>query len=1127
MKLFVKGAWVDTIDHVFTGGSWKPCLTWLFVNGAWVQVSGLDDQGTIKGDEFNIENDMLDGFNFARDVGGIPIAKTYTINIKPGITVKAPDASTPAFSFGGLDMEGWTIIINNEGTIAGKGGHRGEGGTFEDRPGKDGGDGGTAMLIDTLATVTVNNKATGIIAAGGGGGGGSGAYKLEESTKALGRIGATGTDGDDPKTYKGQAYYSDRRGRGSTYAVSDKAGDSGPRAADGGHGGQGYHLSYGTRYNIVEGGRGGTGGLVFDGKNRITLNSEVGSIVDGRERDIPLDGYVVKIDNDVKDYNLFSSIGIPEENKIYVLIDKDVRMESSNPTIPAFTIGNTYAGKTIIIKNRGLIMGKGGIGGVGSDGTNGASEDLIPATDGGKGGDAIVGATENPVEIWNYGTIGSGGGGAGGAGGYWQNDSRSRIRYSTAKQAPNGRDGDNPDMGSKVYQGHDERSSYAPDTWTGEPGGAGLDGTAGSSGRNGKHYKARWEGTPKVSEGGQGGAKGIALNLQVDIKELGTLYGPIVKQDVVADATISVDTGAYDLYTVLGDTPKDTINVVINVDVTVKSTDATVPAFSVGSQYAGKTIIIHNYGTIAGKGGNGGTGGTETVAGGLGQDGGDAIKSDPSVNLIVKNYGTIGAGGGGGGGSAYAHVYSSNRRYSRNGVTGQVGKDGDDPTPQPQPTRSRQSFGYRGRSDIYSGYQGKGGERAQAGSKGGLGSANRATDRFFTYLPGHGGLPGYAIRGNIVVNDFSGYIYGSTGTEQKPDVRLAYDAYSMNLKDYVTDMTKTEYTIVIPSDAIITQEKGEDEAALLIGPEFNGKTINLINKGKLVGQGGSGGTRGEGHIDGSNLNGGDGQRGGTALKNTSDTPIKLTNEGTMGAGGGGAGGGGGAFYVNTVDTDDQATAAWGVQGYTGNRGDDTKQRSGSTPPPLAPRSKSGDGSVGGGCGAPGLPGAPGGSGQDGSTFPEAASVVRVEWKGTGGQGGPGGTIFEGDVEIVANTGTFTTPVPVKSTYQWTIGGRYGEFGSIGGGPYDGYSKLVPSEGFGSDPDQAIEWSINADGKLHVTTGGTQVGDNLKVTVIDGSATDTVTAAWTGTQYDAPSDSGFYNFIKGRKKKTITVTVETV
>ena len=69
-------------------------------------------------------------------------------------------------------------------------------------------------------------------------------------------------------------------------------------------------------------------------------------------------------------------------------------------------------------------------------------------------------------------------------------------------------------------------------------------------------------------------------------------------------------------------------------------------------------IVILNYGTIAGRGGNGGVGATLTstsggAPGGAGQPGGPAIFT--SVGVTINNQGSIlgGGGGGGGGGSSY------------------------------------------------------------------------------------------------------------------------------------------------------------------------------------------------------------------------------------------------------------------------------------------------------------------------------------------------------------------------------------------------------------------------------------------------------------------------------------------
>lgn len=80
-------------------------------------------------------------------------------------------------------------------------------------------------------------------------------------------------------------------------------------------------------------------------------------------------------------------------------------------------------------------------------------------------------------------------------------------------------------------------------------------------------------------------------------------------------------------------------------------------ALSFSSMTFNAEIIINNYGTIAGAGGEGGAGSLEQGCSGLfayatgGKPGGSAIATKSGIPVSVNNYGIIAGGGGGGGGS--------------------------------------------------------------------------------------------------------------------------------------------------------------------------------------------------------------------------------------------------------------------------------------------------------------------------------------------------------------------------------------------------------------------------------------------------------------------------------------------
>jgi len=99
--------------------------------------------------------------------------------------------------------------------------------------------------------------------------------------------------------------------------------------------------------------------------------------------------------------------------------------------------------------------------------------------------------------------------------------------------------------------------------------------------------------------------------------------------------------------------------VTINTGVTLGASVIGGAALNFGTLPAGSKVILTNYGTIKGGGGNGGVGGSERdniclpdIAATAGANGGDAIITSANVQVVVNNYGTIAGGGGGGGGGA-------------------------------------------------------------------------------------------------------------------------------------------------------------------------------------------------------------------------------------------------------------------------------------------------------------------------------------------------------------------------------------------------------------------------------------------------------------------------------------------
>ncbi|ODS09824.1 hypothetical protein ACRZ5S_14555 [Vibrio scophthalmi] len=123
-------------------------------------------------------------------------------------------------------------------------------------------------------------------------------------------------------------------------------------------------------------------------------------------------GLTITLSGTHTNFNLFTAIGMPEQNNIVVNIPRGLVLNASDSGVPAFTLGNAYVGKHITINNDGAIYGRGGRGGGG--GANGSR-----GGNGAAGGTALnVRQAANPVTLNNSGQIFGGGGGAGGGGSY-------------------------------------------------------------------------------------------------------------------------------------------------------------------------------------------------------------------------------------------------------------------------------------------------------------------------------------------------------------------------------------------------------------------------------------------------------------------------------------------------------------------------------------------------------------------------------------------------------------------------------------------------------------------------------------------------------------------------------------
>jgi hypothetical protein len=130
--------------------------------------------------------------------------------------------------------------------------------------------------------------------------------------------------------------------------------------------------------------------------------------------------------------------------------------------------------------------------------------------------------------------------------------------------------------------------------------------------------------------------------------------------------------------------------------------------------------------------------------------------------------------------------------------------------------------------------------------------------------------------------------------------------------DSTTIVNVTVFTGVIVGSTSV------DVPAMVTGSWPSGVTINIINRGFIVGRGGRGG---QGGRTGSNQTAPQdaeaGQKGGDAL--VVSAPINMHNTGVIGGGGGGAGGGGSTLFRSTVRFSNGTTRSLWV-GITGNGG---------------------------------------------------------------------------------------------------------------------------------------------------------------------------------------------------------------
>ena len=181
------------------------------------QVSTAIPLSNVK--DIEIKADVLDGFNaydaFFTDYGTPEVGTTARFIVFPDVLVTAANTSDYAMIFDSRWPSGVTIILINNGIIAGRGGNGGRGGrAFKQYTDVDGDGfiiyyggnnanpsshvhgkkGGNALLVDRSISITNN----GIISVGGGGGGGSGGAVIRTPGKVAACQSGSGGGGGWP-----------------------------------------------------------------------------------------------------------------------------------------------------------------------------------------------------------------------------------------------------------------------------------------------------------------------------------------------------------------------------------------------------------------------------------------------------------------------------------------------------------------------------------------------------------------------------------------------------------------------------------------------------------------------------------------------------------------------------------------------------------------------------------------------------------------------------------------------------------------------------------------------------------------------------------------------------------------
>jgi hypothetical protein len=216
--------------------------------------------------------------NTAKASGYVAGVTDFTLTINNGVTVFSNSTGSYAMTVDTSWSAGDTVTIVNNGTIVGRGGDGGPGGTGVYGGGSSGGGGGPALLVQRAITMNNLNR----IAGGGGGGGGRNGtfYQSDEAPGGCGDYYAGGSGGGGIGGSSGggvtQDFWANARrntgGAGGAGSLTSAGGGSSRNGQTGGSGG-GYG-SAGSAGSGSEGGPGGgAGGVCIQGNSNITYTN--------------------------------------------------------------------------------------------------------------------------------------------------------------------------------------------------------------------------------------------------------------------------------------------------------------------------------------------------------------------------------------------------------------------------------------------------------------------------------------------------------------------------------------------------------------------------------------------------------------------------------------------------------------------------------------------------------------------------------------------------------------------------------------------------------------------------------------------------------------------------------------